>query len=398
MPKVLRIINRLNLGGPTYNVANLTKYLSPDFETLLLSGMKDEDEESSEFIMEQLGLSPRYIPAMYRELNPLKDYQSYKLITQIIKEYKPDIVHTHAAKAGAVGRLAAINANVPVVVHTFHGHVFHSYFSPIKTQLFLNIERYLAKKSTAIIALSELQKKELTDEFQIAPANKFHVINLGFDLSKFTTDKEQKRQKFRSDNNIDDNEIAIGIIGRLVPVKNHHFFIEVISRLKKNTTKKIRVFIFGDGELKEELYQHCDKNNIDFDKTTENNGKTIKFYSWIKEADIAIAAMDILCLTSKNEGTPVTLIEAQAGGCPFVTTDVGGIRDIVADNMSGIVVPKDDLDAFYDALKTLVEDDVTRKKMHNYGTDFALKKFGHLRLASDMENLYKKLLAEKGIS
>src|SRR5580704_14239503 len=143
MPKVLRIINRLNLGGPTYNAAYLSKYLEPEFETLLVSGMKDHTEESSEFIVNRLDLHPVYIPEMYRELHPFRDYQSYYKLRKLIEEYKPDIVHTHAAKAGVVGRLAALHSGVPVICHTFHGHVFHSYFTPLKTRFFLEIERYL---------------------------------------------------------------------------------------------------------------------------------------------------------------------------------------------------------------------------------------------------------------
>ena len=143
MAKVLRIINRLNLGGPTLNVAFLTKYLEPEFQTLLVSGMIDETEESSEFIAHELGLEPVYIPEMYRDINLFQDRKAYKKLKDIIREFKPDIVHTHAAKAGTLGRLAAINCKVPIILHTFHGHVFHSYFSPLKTRMFLEIEKYL---------------------------------------------------------------------------------------------------------------------------------------------------------------------------------------------------------------------------------------------------------------
>lgn len=136
MPRVLRIINRLNLGGPTYNAAYLSKYLDDKYETLLVAGMKDETEASSEYIVNSLGLEPRYIENMYREINPIKDYPAYKELVQIIREFKPDIVHTHAAKAGAIGRLAAYNEGVPIILHTFHGHVFHSYFSKLKTRVF----------------------------------------------------------------------------------------------------------------------------------------------------------------------------------------------------------------------------------------------------------------------
>jgi glycosyltransferase involved in cell wall biosynthesis len=240
MPKVLRIINRLNLGGPTFNAAYLSKYMGPEFETLLVSGMKDDSEESSEFIVKQLDLHPVYMPEMYRELNPFRDYKSYYKLRKIIEEFKPDIVHTHAAKAGAVGRLAAAHSNVPVIIHTFHGHIFHSYFNPAKTRLFLEIERYLARRTTSIITLSEAQKHELSDIFKIAPASKFAIIPLGFDLAKFENNQQTKRKEFRQAYNISDDEIAIGIVGRLVPVKNHALFLKALKIVVESTKRKIR--------------------------------------------------------------------------------------------------------------------------------------------------------------
>ena len=221
MPKVLRIINRFNLGGPTYNAAYLTKYLAPEFETLLIGGMKDESEGSSEFILKDLGVDYQVIPEMKRSINPFDDLAAYSRIKKIIQEFKPDIVHTHAAKAGALGRQAAYSCNVPVIVHTYHGHVFHSYFGNFKTAVYKTIERNLAKRSSAIIAISDKQKQELAVEHQIAPAEKIHVIPLGFDLNRFHEGLDEKRKEFRAKYHLQDNEIAIGIIGRLTPVKNH---------------------------------------------------------------------------------------------------------------------------------------------------------------------------------
>ena len=166
MPRVLRIINRLNLGGPTYNAALLTKYLAPEFETMLIAGVKMDSEESSENICRDLGINFIKIPEMSREIKLSHDYAAYNKIKKHIKDFKPDIVHTHASKAGALGRLAAISAQVPVVVHTFHGHVFHSYFNSLKSKAFLRIERYLANRSSAIVAISEHQKDELVNKFE----------------------------------------------------------------------------------------------------------------------------------------------------------------------------------------------------------------------------------------
>ena len=183
--KVLRIINRFNIGGPTYNATFLTKFLSDDFETLLIGGLPEENEANSLHILEKYGVEPILLPEMKREPNLKSDRIALKKIKTIIREFKPDIVHTHASKAGALGRRAAVSCNVPIIVHTFHGHIFHSYFGKIKTALFKNIERYLARKSTGIIAISEIQKKELCEIHKIAPKGKTTVIPLGFDLDIF---------------------------------------------------------------------------------------------------------------------------------------------------------------------------------------------------------------------
>ena len=180
MPRVLHVVNRLNLGGITSYAAQLSKYLAPDFECIIAAGMKDETEASSEFILSDLGIEPTYIPDMFRPINPLKDLSAYQQIKQLIRHYKPDIVHTHAAKAGALGRLAAYECKVPVVIHTFHGHVFHSYFGPVKTRFFLELERRLANISTRLIALSNIQQQELAQEYKVAEdeKNRSHSIRL----------------------------------------------------------------------------------------------------------------------------------------------------------------------------------------------------------------------------
>src|ERR1019366_8575590 len=271
MPKILRIINRFNLGGPTYNVAYLTKYSSNGYETLLVGGAKDESEESSDFIVESLGLKPIIIAEMKREINLKNDYAASKKIKKIIQEYQPDIVHTHASKAGTLGRLAAYSCGVPVIVHTFHGHVFHSYFGKLKTTFYKMIERYLAKKSNAIIAISEKQKQELVEIHRICKADKVHVIPLGFDLLKFQENTAEKRKSFRTKYNLDEDEIAIAIIGRLVPVKNHSLFLEVIKIVSEKTSKKIRAFIVGDGEERQAIEAEAKKMNIPFVDGTKNN-------------------------------------------------------------------------------------------------------------------------------
>lgn len=393
MPRVLRIINRLNLGGPTYNAANLTRYLDSDFETMLVSGMTDDTEQSSQFILDKLDLHPVYIREMYRELNPLKDYKAYFKIREIIREFKPDIVHTHAAKAGAVGRLAAWHERVPVIVHTFHGHVFHSYFGPLKTRAFLEIERYLARRTDAIVTLSDIQRDELADQFKVAPRDKFEIIPLGFDLSKFTEDKERKRKQFRDQYHIADDEIVISIVGRLVPIKNHDLFLRAIKLVSEKSTKKIRAFIIGDGELRPQVELLARDLGLPFDAQPQGPPRLLTFTSWIRDIDVSNAGSDIIALTSLNEGTPVSLIEAQASGKPIVSTRVGGIANILVEGETGLLSQSGDAESFVDNLLQLVEDDHLRHTMSDKGVSHVLKNFSHLRLAQDMGALYRRLLS-----
>jgi glycosyltransferase involved in cell wall biosynthesis len=396
MKRILRIINRFNLGGPTFNAAYLTKYLSPEFETLLIGGPKEDDEDSSEFILDQLGINPFIIPEMHRSINALQDLSAYKQIKKIIKEFKPDIVHTHASKAGMLGRKAAFSLNVPVVVHTFHGHVFHSYFSPLKTQAFINLERHLAKKTDGIIAISKLQKEELCKVHKITKTSKIKVIPLGFDLDRFKINQPEKRNVFRKENHLDEDEIAIGIVGRLVPIKNHSLFVEAIAHAQKTTGKKIRAFIIGDGQCRQQIEELAHNFNL----VISPNGSTtlkpdIRFSSWMRKVDYAYAGLDIVALTSNNEGTPVSLIEAQASGTPIVSTNVGGISNIVIPDETALLSESGNKSAFFKNMEKLILHPDLREKMSEKGWEFVHKQFHYSRLIEETSTYYKKLISRK---
>ena len=391
MTKVLRILNRFNVGGPTYNATYLTKFLSNEYETKLIGGNKDESEASSLYMAHNLGLEPEVIFEMRRSMNPIQDWKAYQEIKKIIKEFNPDIVHTHASKAGAIGRLAAISCKVPVIVHTFHGHVFHGYFNPIITRIYKTVERYLAKKSDAIIAISELQKNELTHIHKIAPAEKISVIPLGFDLDQFTENSEAKRESFRSQFGINEGELAIGIIGRLVPIKNHQLFIKAAKHVQEKSTSPVRFVIIGDGESKAEIQEQCKAADLSYEEN-QSSGANVIFTSWIKEIDWALAGLDIVCLTSLNEGTPVSLIEAQAAGKPIVTTEVGGIKNVVIPNKSALLSPIENERLFVENLLKLVENQELRKEMSGCGRTMVLDKFSYRVLVKNMEGLYSSLM------
>ncbi len=391
MTKILRILNRFNLGGPTYNVAYLTKYISKEYETILVGGLKEDAEASSEYILNDLNISYTIIPEIRREINLRQDFKAFRKLIKLIKTEKPDIVHTHASKAGMLGRMAAIYCGVPYIFHTFHGHVFHSYFGKIKTSVFIAIERFLAKRSTAIIAISESQKYDLGTLYKICSPQKIEVVPLGLNLHRFSEDLTAKRTAFRSKYNIAPDEIAIGIVGRLAKVKNHKLFIDAIALCyNQNAGKKIRAFIIGDGELNEELQLYCTNQRIPFNTNNDNQfDQLITFTSWIQNVDVAYAGLDIVTLTSFNEGTPVSIIEAQAAGKPIVATNVGGITMIVKEGETALLSDIS-LEQFSKNLYKLIENKELRDTMGENSRNFSGEKFSYERLCSDIEKVYKK--------
>ena len=398
MPAILRILNRLNVGGPTLNVAYLSKYINKSYHTEVLAGYKEPYEGSSEYVLKDLGISYEYVPDMYRSINPKNDYVAFKFIKKAVAKHQPDIVHTHAAKAGVLGRLAAIHSKhkPKAILHTYHGNVFDGYFSPLKTKVFLAIERYLARKSNAIIAISEHQKNDLVNKYRIAPADKVHVIRLGFDLEKFTDNNEQKRADLRQFYNIAEDEIVITITGRLTAIKNHFLFIESLEVLKiADPSLKLKIFIVGDGELLEDIISKVNNAGFTFCKPGDTNyNADVIFTSWRKDIDVINAGSDIIALTSLNEGTPVSIIEAMASQKAVICTNVGGVKDVVKDGFSGMLSEQNSTE-FADKLHQLVVDKQLRESVGVNGKDFVMKNYSYFRLVKETEQLYQFLLNKK---
>jgi glycosyltransferase involved in cell wall biosynthesis len=396
MPKILRILNRMAVGGPVLNATYLTKHLSPDFETLLVVGAKEDHEKSASFIAKQLDVDVVTIPQMKRSVNVANDFYSFQAIRKLIRDYQPDIVHTHASKPGVLGRLAASVEGVPAIVHTFHGHTFNSYFNHFASQFYINTERLLARKTSAIVAISETQKKELVEDFRIAPEEKFRMIQLGLDLDKFATGQPEKRAAFRAEFGMAEDEIAIAIIGRLVPVKNHSLFLKALAHVLQNTTKKVKAFIVGDGETRTSLQALAQELQIPFSTHTDaSHPHPLVFTSWRSDVDVINAGVDIIALTSLNEGTPVSLIEAQAANKPIVSTRVGGIGDIVKEGQTALLADIDDENGFCEHLLNLVQDDNLRSELGGNSNYYVMHRFSYQRLVKDMSNLYYELLSEK---
>lgn len=397
MPKILRILNRFGLGGPVLNAAYLTRFLSSDYETLLVGGPNEEGEADATDIVTDLGITPVHVSEMRRAVHPANDIMAYRRISEMINTFKPDIVHTHASKAGTIGRLAAMANDVKVIVHTFHGHVFHGYFNPVKTRLFIQIERQLARKTSRIIALSDMQKQDLSQIYSISPPDKIAVVPLGLDLSAFRVNATGKRIAFRAKYNIDEEEIAIGMIGRLVPVKNHALFLDAIQKVNKHASKKIRAFIIGDGALKKSLIKQCKDLGLSWTVAGNEHAQkaTVTFTSWIKPIDMAYPGLDIVAMTSLNEGTPVSLIEAQACGIPIVSANVGGIEDIVLPDRTAVTFKNNDVAELAKRLLKMVEEKSIRERLAQNGWAHVKNRFHYTRLVSDMEKVYASLLRKR---
>ena len=391
--KILRIINRLNVGGPTYNVAYLSKYLPDYYHTKILSGMIESNEASSAYILDDLELEYSYLTSMFRSISITKDFLTFLEIIRIINTYKPDIVHTHAAKAGALGRAAAIFAKhrTNLILHTYHGNIFDGYFSKIKSFVFILIEKILARFTHAIVSISEKQRHELAFKYKIANQKKIYIIPLGFDLGKFANSTSDSGISVRREFHIPAEKKLVVITGRLTLIKNHIFLLEVIHYCKVQFNIEFCTMLVGDGELKESLKEHCRKLNLVYNSGETCNGdEHVIFASWRKDIDQINAAADICVLCSLNEGTPVSIIEAMASGKPVLTTRVGGVEDFITHGINGMTADLSVAD-FSNKLIKLIKDSELCDIIGKKARVSVLERFGYTRLVSDMDTLYKYL-------
>ena len=388
--KVLRIIARLNVGGPARHVAILTEGLAGERHTSkLLYGSLDEGEGDMSYLVKKDGIDATFIPELVRRIDPVNDLIAFAKIFSIIRRERPDIVHTHTAKAGTIGRLAALAAGVPVKVHTFHGHIFYGYFSVPLTRYFLWIERFLSRFTDRIIAISDKQKEELLNRYKIGGEEKYSVVNLGLDLERFLQ-AEEKRGIFRHRHGVRQDDTLVGIVGRLVPVKNHRMFIDAARRLKGSMPPelfgRVKFVIVGDGPERQGLENYAGSLGI-ADKVT--------FTGWVDDMEALYADLNIMALTSENEGTPLSLIEAFASARAVIATDVGGVRDVLDD--IGILVGSNETEAFSERLAELITSPARREEIGLRGREYVMKKFSKDNLIAQVEKLYEELMAEKGI-
>lgn len=381
--RVMRIIARLNIGGPAIYTVLLTQRLNPErFESTLVTGQVSPNEGDMSYLAREKGVEPYVIPELGREIHWRNDLIVLWKLVRLMRRMRPAIVDTHTAKAGMLGRVAAKLAGVPIIVHTFHGHVFHSYFSPRTTQLFLMIERTLARFTDAIITVSPKQRDEILG-YGIGRPEHVHAIDLGLELRRFVEEMPQQGI-LRHELGVNADTPLVGMIGRLVPVKNHHLFLDAAQQALTQRAD-IHFAILGDGELRDELERHAAELQI-----TGN----VHFLGFRPNSPAMFADLDVVALSSLNEGTPVTLIEAMAAGKPVVSTDVGGVADVVGDDgAAGMLVPSQNPAAFSDALlRMLALSPDERQTMGQAGRERVYPKYDISTLTGRLENLYNSLM------
>jgi glycosyltransferase involved in cell wall biosynthesis len=425
--KIVRVIARLNVGGPARHVAWLTAATrKAGIESLLVAGSVPPGEDDMTYFAIEQGITPVIIPEMSREISPKDVLAVWKLLRLFLRE-RPDIVHTHTAKAGTVGRVAGWlyrwltpstlwNRPRPChFIHTYHGHIFHSYYGPLKTKFFLAIEKFLAHMTDRVIVISQRQYQEIHGEFRVGrkeqfaliPEGQFVIIPLGLDTHVFANWAEQ-RHAAREALGVGDTDLAIGIVGRLTAIKNHQMFLDVAARYKQlfqsaGTTKQRRVcfIIIGDGELKGELEEQAASQGLQHD---------VMFTGLRNDPESFYSALDVVALTSLNEGTPLTLIEAMANARPVIATSVGGVVDLLGQCTQpapeksdaavergyvvcerGVLVETNDRDNFCQGLNFLIEREDLRREMGERGRAFVEQNYSKERLVADMLALYEQL-------
>lgn len=382
--RVVRIIARLNIGGPAIHSTLLHERLNPArFQSTLVTGT-EEAGEGNYLELHGRTANVEIIPDLGREIRPLRDVQTLSRLVALMRRIRPHVVHTHTAKAGAVGRAAAILAGVPVVVHTYHGHVLRGYFSPAKTAVYRGIERSLAWKTDRLLAVTTRVRDELI-EMGVGMASQYRAVPLGFDLAPLLA-AERRRGELRAELGVGDAPL-VGIVARLVPIKAHEVFLAAVAEVRRHVPD-VRILIVGDGELRQALEQQ-----------TAALGLTdaVRFLGWRADIDRLYADIDVVALTSRNEGSPVALIEAMASGLPVVSTDVGGVADVVEHGVSGLLAPMDDAPAVARHILTLLANPDMRRTMGQHGRAKVAATYDAGRLVTDIETLYEDLLREKRV-
>lgn len=389
--RVVRIITRLNVGGPSIQAINLSRDLASDgFETCLIHGHLADGEGDMRAFLPTTGVETQYVDDLVRSISPVKDLRAFWRVYRILRQWQPDIVHTHQAKAGAVGRLAALfynwrrgSAGGARLVHTYHGHVFEGYFGAPSTRVFLFVERWLARRTHRLVAISAQVKQDLIHTYSVAREGQVTIIPLGFDLDRLLSVCAADRQVARAELQVPDDAVTVTTVGRLTEIKQHTLFLEMASRLARQSDWFV-FLIVGDGELRPDLEARAAELGI---------ADRVRFLGWRGDLQTIYGATDVFVLTSRNEGTPVALIEAMAAGVSSVSTDVGGVRDVITGSDVGCLVPFGNPAALADAVGLLVGDPSRRSAVGTAARVSVRERYHGGRLRRDITALYRELVA-----
>jgi glycosyltransferase involved in cell wall biosynthesis len=384
--RVMRIIGRLNMGGPAHQAALLSgRRFDPEcYDTLLAHGTLAPGEASLADLAEEEGAAMRFVPELRQPVHPLRDSQALLKLIRLARDFKPDIVHTHTAKAGFLGRQAALTVRPrPAIVHTYHGHVLEGYFGPAKARVYLELERALARVSDRLIGVSQATVDDLV-RLGVAPPEKFQVLPLGLDLDRFAELGPGLRSESREELRIGTDEILLVFVGRIVPIKRLGLLLQATATARASDPR-LRLVVVGDGDERPQLERQAVELGIADD---------VRFLGYRRELRPVFAAADVAVLSSDNEGTPVSLIEAAAAGLPAVATEVGGVREVVSEE-TGVLVPRGDGAALADALLHMGADAERRESFGRAARQRAIGRYGAERLLGDINALYSELTAAR---
>jgi glycosyltransferase involved in cell wall biosynthesis len=386
--KILRVIARLNMGGPALHVAYLTSGLRErGYDTTLVAGSLARGEDSMAFVADARDVEVVRIDELGREISPLRDFVATVRLARLIRRERPDILHTHTAKAGTVGRVAALLAGgrrPAIVVHTFHGHVLRGYFGPTRSWLFRRLERWLAARTTALIAVSPQVRDDLVG-LGIAPAERFVVVRLGIELGERVAPGQNGRAESRRYLGIGADRFVVGWIGRMTAVKRTDDVLVAFKQLRDEGVDAVLCMV-GDGPDRPQLEQRAHELGVVRDTL---------FLGYQEDVAPFYGVFDALVLPSSNEGTPVSAIEALAAGRPVVATRVGGVPDVVVDGEDGFLVEAGATDDLAARLAQLARDPKLRERMGDAGRKRVLPRYAVDRLVDDVDRLYRELLAAK---
>lgn len=382
--RVMNIISRLNIGGISPYLIPLTAQLRAlGYDSQLVSGAIGKSEGDMTYLAERDRVAPISVPSLGREISPLRDMATVRELWRLLRREKPDIVHTHTAKAGFAGRLAAWLARVPVILHSYHGHVFAGYFGPAKTRFYLTLEQFSARLSTRIVTVSQNLRHELADVYHVAPPRKVEVVIPGYDLASLYA-LQRGSGDFRARFGIPADAPLAGIVGRIVPIKNHALFLDAAARVRARVPEA-RFVIVGDGELRADVEAQVQALGL---------ADRVIFTGWLNDLPPIYAALDALVLCSKNEGLPSSIIEALVTGTPVVGTAVGGVVDLLAGGL-GALVPSGDTSALAEAMiAALNVPAVKANAARNRQTAFDL--YHIVPSAARIDAFYKRLITERG--